>query len=34
MDDDYYYTKLILIRIDIERGEKNESKWFAERAFT
>jgi len=34
MDDDYHYMQLITTRFDIERGEKNESKWFAERAFT
>lgn len=34
MDDDYYYTKLIRTRFDIERGEEDESEWFAERAFT
>lgn len=34
MDDDYYYTTSIRAGFDIERGEENESKWFAERAFT
>lgn len=34
MDDDYYYTKRNITGIDIERGEEDESKWFAQRAFT